>query len=367
MASIPRSALLSPIKLSSLTLNNRVVVSPMCMYSAEGGLANDFHLIHLGRFALGGAGLILTEATAVTPEGRISPADLGLWSDAQILPLARIVDFVHDHGSLIGVQLAHAGRKASTAVPWKGHGTVTPEAGGWEALGPSETPYSAEYPLPRAMTQGDIAGVVQAFASAARRAMIAGFDTVEIHAAHGYLLHQFLSPISNARSDEYGGSFENRARLTLEVTRAVRAVWPDHLPLLVRISATDWVPGGPDVAQWDLEQSVQLAKLLDREGVQVLDVSSGGLSPEQQITVGPGYQVQFAERLKKETELRIMTVGMIDSPAQAEAILQAGQADLVALAREFLRDPQFVQRAARELGEAVEFPVQYQRAAPRPS
>jgi 2,4-dienoyl-CoA reductase-like NADH-dependent reductase (Old Yellow Enzyme family) len=357
--------LLSPLKLSSLTLKNRVVVSPMCMYSAHDGLANEFHFVHLSRFALGGAGLILTEATAVSPEGRISPADLGLWNDAQIAPLSRIVDFAHEYGSLIGVQLAHAGRKASTSIPWRAQGAVTPEAGGWEVLGPSESPYNDTYPLPRAMTRDDIAEVVQAFAAAARRAMLAGFDTAEIHAAHGYLLHQFLSPISNTRTDDYGGSFENRVRLTLEVTRAVRGVWPDHLPLCVRISATDWVPGGPDLQQWDIEQSVQLAKLLSREGVQLLDVSSGGLSPEQQIDARPGYQVQFAERLKKDTDLKIMTVGMIDSPAQAEAILQSEQADLVALAREFLRNPQFVQHAAKELGEAVEFPVQYQRAAPR--
>ena len=277
-ANLPRksdaSLLFSPLKLGSLSLKNRVVVSPMCMYSAVNGLANDFHLVHLGGFALGGAALIFTEATAVTPEGRISPDDLGLWDDAQIAPLAQITDFVHQQGSLIGVQLAHAGRKASTFAPWKGSGAVPPEAGGWEVVGPSEQPYSPRYPLPRALTPEQIGEIVHAFAESARRAMIAGVDTVEIHAAHGYLLHQFLSPLSNDRTDEYGGSFENRARLLLEVTRAVRDVWPAHLPLFVRVSATDWAEGG-----WDIEQTVEVAKLLSREGVQVVDVSSGGLTP----------------------------------------------------------------------------------------
>ncbi|AWN22959.1 oxidoreductase [Deinococcus irradiatisoli] len=356
----PTSLLLSPLRLMHQSLKNRVVVSPMCMYSAVDGQANDFHLVHLGGFALGGAGLIFTEAVAVRPEGRISIDDLGLWHDAQIAPLARIVDFAHQYGSMIGIQLAHAGRKASTYAPWKGSGALPPEAGGWEVLGPDDRAYSPRYVQPRAMTADDIAGVVDAFKAATTRAMIAGFDVVEIHAAHGYLLHQFLSPLSNSRVDQYGGSLENRARLLMEVTRTVRAAWPAHLPVFVRLSATDWVPGG-----WDLEQTVEVAKWLSQEGVEVIDVSSGGLSPEQKIEVGPGYQVPFAARLKQDaTDLKVMTVGMITEVAQAEQILQDGKADLVALAREMLRDPHFAQRAAAQLGVPMAYPEQYQRAEP---
>lgn len=357
--------LLSPLKIARLTLKNRLVVSPMCMYSAEDGFANDFHLVHLGRFALGGAALVFTEAAAVSPEGRISPADLGLWNDQQIGPLARVADFVHQQGAHIGIQLAHAGRKASMPAPWKGSevmgsGVVPPEAGGWAVLGPDENAYSPRYGLPHAMSAEDLSQVVRDFTASARRALIAGFDTLEIHAAHGYLLHQFLSPLSNSRSDQYGGILENRARLLLEVTRAVRGVWPDHLPLFVRLSATDWAPGG-----WDIEQTVEICRQLSREGVNVVDVSSGGLTPDQQITVGPGYQVPFAERLKHDTDLTVMTVGMITEPEQAEQILHTKQADLVALARELLRDPQFLQRAAWHSGQAVDAPVQYQRAWPK--
>lgn len=354
------SLLLSPLRLGQLTLKNRVVVSPMCMYSAEEGLANEFHLVHLGSFALGGAALIFTEAAAVSPQGRISPDDLGLWNDQQIGPIARVVDFVHQQGALIGIQLAHAGRKASTFAPWKGSGVVPPEAGGWEVIGPDDQPYSPRYSLPRSMTTQDIEEVTVAFGASAQRAMIAGFDTVEIHAAHGYLLHQFLSPLSNSRTDDYGGSLENRARLLLEVTRKVRTVWPAHLPVFVRLSATDWAPGG-----WDIEQTVEVSKLLSREGVQVIDVSSGGLTSAQEIVISPGYQVPFAERLKQDTDLTVMTVGMITSAGQAEQILQDKQADLVALARELLRDPHFAQRAAFELGGQIEYPVQYQRAEPK--
>ncbi|WP_161883596.1 NADH:flavin oxidoreductase/NADH oxidase [Deinococcus alpinitundrae] len=357
----PGTLLFSPLRLNQLTLKNRVVVSPMCMYSAQDGLANDFHLAHLGSFALGGAGLILTEAAAVLPEGRISPDDLGLWNDQQIGPLARVVDFVHQQGAHIGIQLAHAGRKASTFAPWKGSGLVVLEEGGWEVVGPDDQAYSPRYGQPRPMTTQDIADVVVAFGVSAERAMIAGFDTVEIHAAHGYLLHQFLSPLSNSRTDEYGGSLENRARLLLDVTRKVRAVWPAHLPVFVRLSATDWAPGG-----WDLEQTVELSKWLSREGVQVIDVSSGGLTAAQEIVPAPGYQVPFAERLKQDTDLTVMTVGLITEAAQAEQILQSGQADLVALARELLRDPHFAQRAAAELGAELIAPVQYQRAGPKP-
>lgn len=333
----------------------------MCMYSAQEGLANDFHLVHLGSFALGGAALIFTEAAAVTPQGRISPDDLGLWNDQQIGPLARVVDFVHQQGALIGLQLAHAGRKASTFAPWKGSGVVPLEAGGWEVTGPDEYVYSPLYSSPRPMTAHDIADVTAAFEASTQRAMIAGFDTVEIHAAHGYLLHQFLSPLSNSRTDDYGGPLENRARLLLEVTRRVRAVWPAHLPVFVRLSATDWAPGG-----WDIEQTVEVSKWLSREGVQVIDVSSGGLTPLQDIAPAPGYQVPFAERLKKDTDLTVMAVGLITEAGQAEQILQAGQADLIALAREVLRDPRFAQRAAYELGAQTGYPVQYQRAEPKP-
>ncbi|MBB5233322.1 NADH:flavin oxidoreductase/NADH oxidase [Deinococcus budaensis] len=356
--SAPTPLLFTPVKLGGLTLPNRAVVSPMCMYSAKHGLANDFHLTHLGQFALGGAGLILTEATAVSPEGRISPEDLGLWSDEQIVPLGHVTDFVHRHGSLIGVQLAHAGRKASTYAPWRGRGVVAPEAGGWQVIGPSEDPYNAVFPHPVAMSTDDIRRVTSDFAAAARRAQVAGFDVVEIHAAHGYLLHQFLSPLANSRADEYGGPFENRVRFLLEVVRAVRAVWPTHLPLFVRVSATDWAPGG-----WDLGQTVQLAGLLRFEGVEVLDVSSGGLTPLQEISAGPLYQAPFAARIRAEVpDLRVMTVGMIETPAQAEGVLQDGVADLVALGRPFLRDPHWPQRAARELGLTPALPDVYARA-----
>ncbi|MPY65295.1 NADH:flavin oxidoreductase/NADH oxidase [Deinococcus sp. SDU3-2] len=357
-ADAPAPLLFSPLKLRSLTLKNRTVVSPMCMYSAQNGVANDFHLTHLGQFALGGAGLIVTEATAVSPEGRISPEDLGLWTDEQIVPLGHITDFVHRHGSLIGVQLAHAGRKASTYSPWRGRGAVPAELGGWEVIGPDGERFHETYPVPAPMSHDDIRRVVADFAAAARRAVVAGFDAAEIHAAHGYLLHQFLSPLANTRTDEYGGSFENRIRLLLEVVRAVRSAWPMHLPLFVRVSATDWAEGG-----WDLDQTVQLASLLRFEGVDVLDVSSGGLTTAQRITVGPLYQVPFAARVRAEVpELLTMAVGMIETPEQAEGILQNGDADLVALGRPFLRDPHWPQRAARTLGATPPLPDMYARA-----
>ncbi|GAA5514982.1 NADPH dehydrogenase [Deinococcus carri] len=354
----PTPLLFTPLKLQSLTLPNRVVVSPMCMYSAQNGLANDFHLTHLGQFALGGAGLIFTEATAVSPEGRISPDDLGLWNDDQLVPLGHITDFVHRYGGRIGVQLAHAGRKASTYSPWKGRGAVPVEAGGWQVLGPSDTAYNASFPTPSAMTLEDIRRVTADFAAAARRALMAGFDAAEIHAAHGYLLHQFLSPLANTRTDEYGGSFENRVRFLLEVVRAVRAAWPMHLPLFVRVSATDWAQGG-----WDLDQTAQLASLLRYEAVDVLDVSSGGLTPLQHIDVEPLYQVPFAARIKQEVpDLHVMTVGLIETPAQAEQVLREGAADLIALGRPFLRDPHWVQRAAHEFGVQLPLPDVYARA-----
>ncbi|PYE55208.1 NADH:flavin oxidoreductase/NADH oxidase [Deinococcus yavapaiensis] len=351
------SQLFSPLALRSLTLQNRLVVSPMCMYSSRDGFANNFHLVHLGQFALGRAGLIFTEATAVNPEGRISPDDLGLWKDEHVTNIAEICDFVHQFDGLIGVQLAHAGRKASTASPFKGRGGVPDEAGGWQPLGPSDEPYHGTYRTPCAMTRNDISDVIDDFRAATKRAILAGFDVVEVHAAHGYLLHEFLSPLSNTREDEYGGSFENRTRLLLEVTRAVRSAWPDHLPLFVRLSASDWVEGG-----WDVEETVAVSQLLRDEGVDVVDVSSGGLSPLQNIHVAAGYQVPFAARVKAEANVATMAVGLLTDPAQCEEVLTSGAADLVAVAREFLRDPHFPLRAARMLGDDLSWPLQYDRA-----
>ncbi|THF88837.1 NADH:flavin oxidoreductase/NADH oxidase [Deinococcus sp. KSM4-11] len=353
--------LFQPLKLKYLTLPNRVVVSPMCMYSAQNGYANDFHLVHLGQYALAGVGLIFNEATAVSPEGRISPEDLGLWDDQQIAPLGRITDFIHAQGGRIGIQLAHAGRKASTFAPWRGRGAVPPEQGGWEVIGPDTAAFDPSYPTPIAMTTEDIARVTGDFVAATRRAEIAGFDTVEVHAAHGYLLHQFLSPLANSRTDGYGGSFENRTRFLLEVVRAVRAVWPMHKPLFVRVSATDWAEGG-----WDADQTTQLAGLLLNEGVDVLDVSSGGLTSAQQITAGPAYQVPFAAQVKAaHPDLHVMAVGMIDTPERAEGILQNHDADLIAIARAHLGDPHWTEAAALALGVKPEVAAQYGRGGRR--
>jgi 2,4-dienoyl-CoA reductase-like NADH-dependent reductase (Old Yellow Enzyme family) len=349
--------LFAPLSLRSVTLRNRIAVSPMCQYSAEAGRANDWHLVHLGARAAGGAGLVLVEATAVEARGRISPADLGLWEDGQIEPLARIVRFVDGQGAVAGVQLAHAGRKASTAAPWDGGGPVSPAAGGWTAVAPSPLPFADGYPAPEALDEAGIRGVVAAFAAAARRARAAGFRTVELHAAHGYLLHQFLSPLTNRRTDAWGGSFENRTRLVREVTSAVRAAWPDELPLLVRISATDWVPGG-----WEVEQSVELCRALRELGADLVDVSSGGLVPTAKVPAGPGYQAGFAERIRREAGVPTGAVGMITSPEQADHVIRTGQADLVLLARELLRDPHFPLRAARALGHDGPWPRQYVRA-----
>jgi 2,4-dienoyl-CoA reductase-like NADH-dependent reductase (Old Yellow Enzyme family) len=349
--------LLAPLTLRSLGLRNRIAVSPMCQYSAEGGRANDWHLVHLGARAAGGAGLVLFEATAVEARGRISPADLGLWEDGQIEPLARIVRFVEGQGAAAGLQLAHAGRKASTAAPWDGGGPVPPAAGGWPAVAPSPLPFADGYPAPEALDELALRALVAAFAAAARRARAAGFRTVEIHAAHGYLLHQFLSPLTNRRSDAWGGSFENRTRLVRDVVSAVRAAWPEELPLLVRISATDWVPGG-----WDVDQSVELCRALRGLGVDLVDVSSGGLVPTAKVPVGPGYQTGFAERIRREAGLATGAVGLITSPEQADHVIRTGQADLVLLARELLRDPHFPLRAARALGHEGSWPRQYARA-----
>lgn len=356
---LPR--LFQPCTLRGLTLRNRLVVSPMCQYSCDAGdgLATDWHLVNLGSRAVGGAALVFTEAAAVTPEGRISPQDLGFWSDAHAAALARTVAFVKGQGSAMGIQLAHAGRKASTTRPWEGHRGVDDAEGGWQPLGPSALPFNPQYREPRAMTEADITAVVAAFGAAAGRARDAGFDVIEIHGAHGYLLHEFLSPLSNRRSDRYGGGFDNRARLTLEVIDAIRAEWPDERPLFLRISATDWVDGG-----WDVADSVRLAALARGRGVDVVDCSSGGLDPRQQIAVGPGYQVPFAERIRREAGVATAAVGLITTPGQAEAILDAGRADLIVMAREFLRDPYFPLHAATALGapDAAPWPVQYERA-----
>jgi len=352
--------LFDPLAIRGLTLANRIMVSPMCEYSCNEGFANDWHLVHLGSRAAGGAALTMTEATAVTAEGRISPADLGIWSDRHVDGLARVVRFVRSQGSAAAIQLAHAGRKASTSLPWEGPlQAVPPSAGGWSVVGPTTDPFAALYPRPSALSVAEIAVIVSAFAAAAGRALAAGFDVVEVHAAHGYLIHEFLSPLSNTRSDAYGGSFGNRVRLCLEIVEAVREVWPDGRPAFVRISATDWTDGG-----WDLDQSVALARLLRDRGVDLVDCSSGGNVAGVSIPVEAGYQVPFAERIRREAGVLTGAVGLITSPLQANEIIADDRADCVLLARELLRDPYWPLRAARELGRAVPWPKQYLRAAP---
>ena len=355
------SALFEPLTLRGLTLKNRIVVSPMCPYSAHDGFANDWHLVHLGSRAVGGAGLLIQEATAVSPEGRITPQDLGIWKDEHVDFQKRINQFIEAQGCVPGVQLAHAGRKASTYTSWlaPGHGAVPEAAGGWQVVAPSAVKFSDDYPQPVALDAAGLQKVVADFRSATERALAAGFKVIELHAAHGYLLHEFLSPLSNQRTDAYGGSFENRSRLLLEVVAAVRQVLPEELPLFVRISATDWAEGG-----WTADESVQLASLLKKAGVDLVDASSGGNVPAANIPVGPGYQVGFAERIKRETGLATGAVGLITTPAEAEKIVASGQADLVLLAREELRDPYFPLHAAHALGADVAWPVQYERARP---
>jgi 2,4-dienoyl-CoA reductase-like NADH-dependent reductase (Old Yellow Enzyme family) len=352
--------LLEPLAIRDLTLAHRVIVSPMCQYSSDDGFANDWHFVHLGSRAVGGAALVFTEAAAVTADGRISPQDLGIWKDAHVPPLERIVRFIRAQGSRAGMQLAHSGRKGSTARPWSGGGAVPPEQGGWQPVGPTAEPFAPGYPVPRALTEDEIAQIVGAFADAARRALAAGFEVVEVHAAHGYLLHEFLSPLSNTRTDRYGGSFDSRIRLTLEVVEAVRRVWPERLPLFVRISSTDWTPGG-----WDVGDSVQLARRLKPLGVDVIDCSSGGNVATAKIPIGPGYQVPFAERIRREADIATGAVGMITTAPQADQIVRSGQADCVLLARELLRDPYWPMHAAAQLGHAAAWPAQYLRAAPR--
>lgn len=352
--------LFDPLPLRSLTFANRIVVSPMCEYSCTDGLSNDWHLVHLGSRAVGGAALVLTEASAVTADGRISPHDLGIYDDRHVEGLARCVGFIHGQKALAGIQLAHAGRKASTARPWEGGGALMPAAGGWEPVGPTVEPFARNYLTPRPLTPAGIAGIVAAFADAARRALAAGFDVIEIHAAHGYLIHEFLSPLVNTRTDSYGGTFDNRARLSLDVVDAVRAVWPERLPLFVRISATDWKAGG-----WDVDQAVELARRLREHGVDLVDCSSGGAVHDQQIAIGPGYQVPFADRIRREAGVPTGAVGLITKAEQADAIVRGGQADLVLLARELLRDPYWPLHAAEQLGQIVPWPPQYLRAAHR--
>lgn len=352
------SALFSELKIKNLTLKNRITVSPMCQYSSDNGYSNHWHLVHIGSRAVGGAGLIIMEAAGVSPEARITPDDLGLWEDGHIKGLSEIVKFTESQGSAIGIQLAHAGRKASTTSPWKGGAVIpTTDAHGWQPVAPSAIPFFENEKAPAALDKEGIKKVIQDFKLAAKRALTAGFKVVEVHAAHGYLLHEFLSPLSNKRTDEYGGSFENRTRITIEVTEAVREIWPQNLPLFVRISATDWAEGG-----WNAEESVQLAKILKEKGVDLIDCSSGGLIPDAKIPVEKAYQVQFAEKLKKEAEILTGAVGLITEPEEAEEIIASNKADLVFMAREFLRNPYFPLEAAKKLNVEVAWPPQYERA-----
>jgi 2,4-dienoyl-CoA reductase-like NADH-dependent reductase (Old Yellow Enzyme family) len=341
-------------------LKNRIALAPMCQYSAQDGMATDWHLVHLGARALGGAGLILTEATAVAPDGRISPQDLGIWEEEQVEPLARVVRFIREHGAVAGIQLAHAGRKASTVRPWEGSGPLAPESGGWSTVrGASPLPFSEGYPIPKPLGSQELEGVVDAFRQGAKRALRAGFQLVEIHGAHGYLLHSFLSPISNQRDDEFGGSFQNRTRLLREVVVGIREVWPAELPLFLRISCTDWMEGG-----WGAEDSVALARLVGPLGVDLVDCSSGGIHPAAKPPVGPGYQTPFAEKIRREAGIPTGAVGLITDPVQADHVIRTGQADLVLLGRQLLREPTWPLRAARELGGEADWPVQYLRARP---
>jgi len=351
------SKLFSPLQIKSINLKNRIVISPMCQYSAIDGFANDWHLVHLGSRAIGGASLIIQEATSVSAEARISPGDLGIWKEEHIEKLKSITTFISAHGAIPGIQLAHAGRKASVSEPWNGNVKLSEAEGGWETFAPSAISYHDNEGQPTALDKKGIAKVIADFEAATRRAQQAGYKVLELHGAHGYLLHQFLSPLSNQRTDEYGGSFENRIRLTLEVVAAVQSVWAADLPLFVRISATDWAEGG-----WNIEESVKLSVILKEKGVDVIDVSSGGLVPRQKIMTAPGYQVPFAERIKKETGIITGTVGMITDAAQAEAIVAEGKADIVLFARESLRNPNLALTFAEELDTDVQWPVQYDRA-----
>jgi 2,4-dienoyl-CoA reductase (NADPH2) len=349
--------LFSPLTIRDVTLRNRVAVSPMCQYSAVDGAATDWHLIHLGSRALGGAGLVMTEATAVSAPGRISPQDLGVWDDRHIEPLTRLVRFLHEQGTVAGMQLAHAGRKASTRRPWEGGTPLKPDEGAWSVVGPSPIPFAKGWPVPVPLDEVGLQLVIADFCRAAQRALTAGFRVLEIHAAHGYLLHSFLSPLSNRRTDRYGGRLENRMRLVLEVASALRDLVGGAMPLFVRISASDWVEGG-----WDIEQSVVLAGELVKRGVDVVDCSSGGAVPGARIPLKAGYQVPFAARIRQETGIRTAAVGLIREPQEAEAIIAAGEADLIMLGRAMLRDPYWPLHAARTLAQDVQWPIQYGRA-----
>jgi 2,4-dienoyl-CoA reductase-like NADH-dependent reductase (Old Yellow Enzyme family) len=350
--------LFAPLEIRDIRFRNRIAVSPMCEYSSEDGFANDWHLVHLGSRAVGGAGLVLTEAAAVLPEGRITPDDLGIWSDGHVEMLARIFRFVESHGAVAGMQLAHAGRKASTNAPWKGGVPIDESAGGWRPiLAPSALAFDAGCQVPRELDEAGIRKVVEAFSAAAQRCLNAGGKVVEIHAAHGYLLHEFLSPLSNQRTDRYGGSFENRIRVLCEVIEAVRTVWPEKYPLFVRISASDWTEGG-----WTAEDSVSLARNVRSMGVDLIDCSSGGNVPHAKIPLGPGYQVPFATKVRNEANILTAAVGMITVPEQADQIVRNGEADMVFLARELLRDPYWPLHAAQRLRQKVSAPVQYGRA-----
>lgn len=349
--------LFTPFKLRELELKNRIVVSPMCQYSADGGFPNDWHLVNYGGFAVGGASLVMVEATAICPEGRITPWDLGLWSQEQIPAYQRITDFVRSQGAVPGIQIAHAGRKASTTQPWEGGKFIPVGAGGWQTVAPSVLPFSPAHGAPHALTPGEIDRIVELFADTALRALAAGFEVAEVHCAHGYLLNEFLSPIANQREDDYGGSLENRCRLPLRVAKAIRDAWPAEWPVFVRISATDWVEGG-----WDLAQSVQFAKWLKDIGIDLIDCSTGGMVPDATIPAGPGYQVPFAAGVRREASIATGAVGIITEAAQAEKILADGDADLIFLARELLRDPHWPLHAAKYLGVDIPWPNQYARA-----
>ncbi|MDF3290331.1 NADH:flavin oxidoreductase/NADH oxidase [Streptomyces silvisoli] len=361
------SALFEPYTLRSLTIPNRIWMAPMCQYSAaangpDTGAPNDWHFAHLAARAVGGTGLVITEATAVSPEGRISPADLGLWNERQQEAFGRITRFLKQHGSVPGIQLAHSGRKASTDAPWRGGAPIPPERGGWQPYGPSAIPFTQGHPSPTELTTDQIDEIVGQFAAAARRALAAGFEVAEIHGAHGYLIHEFLSPHSNHRADAYGGGFENRIRLALRVVDAVRAVWPDELPVFFRVSATDWLEENGEGEGWTAEETVQLAKELQAHGVDLLDVSTGGNAAKVHIPAAPGYQVPFATRVREQTGLPVGAVGLITDPEQAERIVADGQADAVLLGRELLRNPYWARQAAHALGAQARTPDQYARA-----
>jgi 2,4-dienoyl-CoA reductase-like NADH-dependent reductase (Old Yellow Enzyme family) len=350
--------LFDPLKLRGVEFANRIVVSPMCQYSCTEGLANDWHFVHLGSRAVGRAAAVIAEATAITADSRISPQDLGIWTDAHIEPLRRVFSFIAEQGSVPGIQLAHAGRKASTNQPWNGGKPISPTEGGWTPIfAPSALAFADGYQVPQALTLAEIGSIIGAFTAAARRAQAAGAKLIELHSAHGYLLHSFLSPLSNQRTDQYGGSFANRIRIVCEVVTAVRKVWPEQYPLWMRVSATDWTEGG-----WTPEESVELAKTLKPLGVDLIDCSSGGNVARAKIPVGPGYQVVFAEKIRREAGISTGAVGMITDPAQADQIIRSGQADVVILARQFLRDPYWPLLAAHALGQDIQWPLQYDRA-----